>query len=71
MQVINSKKLNVKTVGVKYGNSQYKSNNSKIVEDLIIRYKMDYDLFFFQREKYGLEILILLMRLKYFYLKLV
>lgn len=46
MQVINSKKLNVKTVGVKYGNSEYKLNNSKIVEDLIIRYKMDYDLFF-------------------------
>lgn len=46
MQIIEEKKINVKTVGVRYTSSDYKANNSKIVEDLIIRYKTEYDLFF-------------------------
>lgn len=46
MQIINSKELNMKTLGVRYGSTEYKASNSKIVEDLLIRYKTEYDLFF-------------------------
>ena len=46
MLLLDSNKLNMKTVGVRYGSSNYKIANSEIIQNIIEKYNSDYILYF-------------------------